>query len=209
MIDSTIDTVRDNGKDGGYHMGRERKFNTKDLFLCTKKLIMQTGYEGFTIGQLAKQLNVTRTAIYKYYQNKDELLLDFMVTEMKDVVTSFSSLPKDLPFLDKIQRLLEEIFRHKDLHFILGMQELIPDKNEPHIVAKKKQLALMHRELYHPLIHMMEQGKKEGYIEADMPNELLLGFVFQSIAIPNHSGMDREQLFQYTKKMILNGILKK
>jgi hypothetical protein len=54
----------------------------------------------------------------------------------------------------------------------------------------------------------VEQGKKEGYIEKDMPNELLLGFVFQSIAIPNHSGMDKEQLFQYTKKMILNGILK-
>ena len=33
----------------------------------------------------------------------------------------------------------------------------------------------------------------------DLPNELLLGFIFQSISIPNHSGMDAEQVLIYTK----------
>ncbi|MFF2591149.1 TetR/AcrR family transcriptional regulator [Peribacillus butanolivorans] len=183
--------------------------NTVDLFLCTKKLIIQTGYEGFTIGQLATQLDVTRSAIYKYYQNKDELLLDFMVEEMKNTLASFSSLSESLPFLEKINLLLQKIFTHKDLHLILGIQDVIPTKGDPQLEAKKNHLSLMHRELYKPLIHVVQQGKIEGFIEMDMPNELLLGFIFQSISIPNHSGMNAEQVLIYTKKLILNGILKK
>lgn len=190
-------------------MGRARKFNTVDLFICTKKLIIQTGYEGFTIGQLAKQLNVTRTAIYKYYQNKDELLLDFMIEEMKNTLASFSSLSESSTFLEKINLLLHKIFIYKDLHLILGIQDVIPTKGDSQLEAKKKQLSLMHHELYKPLIHVVQQGKIEGFIEMDMPNELLLGFIFQSISIPNHSGMDAEQVFTYTEKLILNGILKK
>ena len=188
-------------------MGRDRKFNTVDLFLCTKKLIIKTGYEGFTIGQLATQLNVSRAAIYKYYPNKDELLFDFMLEEMKNTLTSFSSIPEELPFLEKIDLLLQKIFMYKDLHLILGMQEVIPTKDAPLLKAKKDQLSLMHRELYMPLIHLVQQGKTEGYIEMDLPNELLLGFIFQSISIPNHSGIDAEKVFVYTKKLILNGIL--
>jgi AcrR family transcriptional regulator len=190
-------------------MGRDRKFNTVDLFLCTKKLIIQTGYEGFTIGQLAKQLNVTRSAIYKYYQNKDELLLDFMVEEMKNTLASFSSLSKSLPFLEKINLLLEKIFTYKDLHLILGIGDVIPTKGNPQLEAKKNQLSLMHHELYNPLIHVVQQGKTEGFIEMDIPNELLLGFIFQSINVPNHSGMNAEQALNFTKKLILNGIIKK
>ncbi|SHF08879.1 transcriptional regulator, TetR family [Seinonella peptonophila] len=189
-------------------MGRDRKFSTFDLFLCTKKLIIQTGYEGFTIGQLATQLNVSRAAIYKYYQNKDELLLDFMIEEMKNTLKSFSSIPEELPFLEKVNTLLQKIFMYKDLHLILGIQEVIPTKGAPLLEGKKRHLSLMHRELYKPLIHLVQQGKSEGYIEMDLPNDLLLGFIFQSISIPNHSGMDTEKAFFYTKKLILNGILK-
>ena len=190
-------------------MGRDRKFNTVDLFLCTKKLIIKTGYEGFTIGQLATQLNVSRAAIYKYYPNKDELLFDFMLEEMKNTVTSFSSIPEELPFLEKIDLLLQKIFMYKDLHLILGMQEVIPTKDAPLLKAKKEQLSLMHRELYMPLIHLVQQGKAGGYIEMDLPNEFVLGFIFQSISIPNHSGIDDEKAFIYTKRLILNGILNK
>ncbi|MBY0064367.1 TetR/AcrR family transcriptional regulator [Priestia aryabhattai] len=188
-------------------MARGRKFDTIDLFRSTKKLIIQTGYEGFTIGQLAKELNVTRAAIYKYYQNKDELLLDFMLDEITNTLTSFSSIPKELPFLEKLDLLLEKIFMYKDLHLILGIG--IPTKNIPLLEAKKEKLSHMHHELYKPLIHIVQQGKEEGFIDMDMPNEMLLGFIFQSISIPNHSGMDAEQVLIYTKKLILDGIIKR
>ncbi|PGL71035.1 TetR/AcrR family transcriptional regulator [Bacillus sp. AFS055030] len=189
-------------------MGRDRKFNTVDLFLCTKKLILQTGYEGFTIGELAKMLDVSRAAIYKYYQNKDELLLDFMIEEMNNVLISFKTIPEEQTFLEKIDLLLKKIFMYKDLHLILGMQDIIPTKDAPHLENKKKKLSLMHRELYMPLVHIIQQGKKEGFIEMEIPNELLLGFIFQSISIPNHSGLDDEKLMDYIRNLILSGVIK-
>ena len=95
---------------------------------------------------------------------------------------------------------------YKDLHLILGIRNTYQECS--FFEAKKEQLSLMHRELYKPLIHLVQQGKDEGYIEMDLPNELLLGFIFQSISIPNHSGIDAEKVFVYTKQLILNGILK-
>ncbi|RLQ93649.1 TetR/AcrR family transcriptional regulator [Falsibacillus albus] len=189
-------------------MGRERKFNTVDLFVSAKKLIIQTGYEGFTIGQLAAELNVSRAAIYKYYRNKDELLLDLMLEEMKNTLSSFSSIPKEMPFLEKIDLLLQKIFQYKDLHLILGIQGLINTKDAPLLEEKQNHLSQMHHELYKPLFHMVQQGKTDGYIDMDLPNELLIGFIFQSISIPNHSGMASEKVLEHTKKMILNGIIK-
>lgn len=189
-------------------MGRDRKFNSVDLFLCTKKLILQIGYEGFTIGQLAKMLDVSRAAIYKYYQNKDELLMDFMLEEMNNVLISFKSIPEEQTFLEKIDLLLQKIFMYKDLHLILGMQEIIPTKNAPDLEIKKQKLSHMHKELYMPLVQIIQQGKKEGFIDMEIPNELLIGFIFQSISIPNHSGLEDGKLMDYTKNLILKGIMK-
>lgn len=66
---------------------------------------------------------------------------------------------------------MQKIFVYKDLHLIIGIQEFIPTKDAPLLEAKKKHLSLMHHELYKPLIHVVQQGKIEGYIEMDLPNE--------------------------------------
>ena len=62
-------------------MARERKFSTDDLFQASKQLLLQHGYEGFTFSLLADQFDVCR-ALYKYYENKEELITDFMIYEM-------------------------------------------------------------------------------------------------------------------------------
>lgn len=57
-------------------MARERKFTRDDLYETTKYMLLENGYEGFTFSKLAEKLNVSRGAIYKYFNNKDELITD-------------------------------------------------------------------------------------------------------------------------------------
>ncbi|WP_339261191.1 TetR/AcrR family transcriptional regulator [Lysinibacillus sp. FSL K6-3209] len=187
-------------------MGRDRKFSTLDLFLESKKLVLAVGYEGFTIARLAESLEVSRAAIYKYYTNKDELLMDFMLHEMDKSVKDLLSIPAELSYLDQLDELLHSIFRSKDLHLLLGIAEIIPTTNKPHMQEKKEKLSAMHFNMYGPLMRIVQQGKKEGFVDDDIPNDLVLGFIFQSINIPNHSQMDEVQFFNFTKLLILNGV---
>lgn len=188
------------------YMGRDRKFSTLDLFLESKKLVLAVGYEGFTIARLAESLEVSRAAIYKYYTNKDELLMDFMLHEMDKSVKDLLSIPAELSYLDQLDELLHSIFRSKDLHLLLGIAEIISTTNKPHMQEKKEKLSAMHFNMYGPLMRIVQQGKKEGFVDADIPNDLVLGFIFQSINIPNHSQMDEVQFFNFTKLLILNGV---
>lgn len=67
-------------------MARERKFSKDDLFRNVKHILLQHGYEGFTISLLADMLEVSRGALYKYYVNKNELITQFMIYEMEQFI---------------------------------------------------------------------------------------------------------------------------
>lgn len=187
-------------------MGRNRKFSKFDLFKETNKLILMNGYEGFTISNLAENLSISRAAIYKYYPNKDELLMDFMIHEMTKFLDDLKKVDTTKPFMQQLEHLLTTIFRSKDLHQILGVSDIIPNNNNAVIIQKKEQLANMHRDMYHPLIQMVELGKVQHEIDNNTPNEIILGFIFQSINIPNYSQIDEKQFLQHVKRLILHGI---
>ena len=187
-------------------MGRDRKFSTLDLFIETKKLVLVVGYEGFTIARLAEALDVSRAAIYKYYTNKDELLMDFMLHEMEKAVKDLISIPQELPYLEQLDALLRSIFRYKDLHLLLGLTEMIPTAKKPVLQEKKEQLLAMHHNMYDPLMRMVEKGKEENYVDPAIPNDLVLAFIFQSINIPNYSQLEESQFYHFTKLLILNGV---
>lgn len=67
-------------------MARERKFTEEELFVAVKHILLAQGYEGFTFSLLADRLEVSRGAIYKYYENKESLITQFMVYEMDQFI---------------------------------------------------------------------------------------------------------------------------
>ncbi len=64
-------------------MARESKFTIDELYTKTRSFFIHHGYDGFHFGLLAERLGVTRSALYKYYRNKDELITEFMLYEME------------------------------------------------------------------------------------------------------------------------------
>lgn len=186
-------------------MGRDRKFTSHELLHAAKELVLKTGYEGFTFGQLGKELDVSRAAIYKYYTNKDELLMDVMLDAMSISTQMLQSIDNTVSFHDQLSSLLDKIMKMKDLHQTLSIMRFIPDTVDT-IQQKKQQLNNMHHLLYAPLNHVVEQGKREGIINNSIPNELILGFIFQTIEIPNMNQLDEVTYMRHIHQFILHGI---
>ncbi len=189
-------------------MPRVRKFSSSEIFSETKKLLLSNGYNGFTIRLLADALDVSRAAIYKYYTNKDELIIDFMIHEMSILIEDLKEIDQTARFEIQMENLLACSFKMKHLQEGLGIASIISDSGNGQVARKKERLEELHKSMYQPMERMIALGKIEGVLSDHLPDALILGFIFQSIAIPNHMNLPEKHFRKLIFDMICTGIYK-
>ncbi|HWL12631.1 MAG TPA: TetR/AcrR family transcriptional regulator [Ureibacillus sp.] len=189
-------------------MARERKFSTDDLYRATKQLLLQHGYEGFSFSLLAENLNISRGAIYKYFENREELISNFMQFEMKLFLGELKEIEKKESFDEKLTFLLEVIFRNSTIPQLIEIGQRLPINENAKVKENILHLENMHLDMYKYLQGFIEQGKQEEKLNAAIPDSLILGIIFQSIMIPNHFGIPQSQWVRSIKEVLCHGILK-
>lgn len=187
-------------------MARERKFSTKELFQTTKQSLIELGYDGFTFSLLADKLNVARGTLYKYYENKDELISSFLVFEMNEFLLELKQIDTIKGFKRQFDFLLSLIFNHHEVQHFLGMTHQLAKEANEKVKVNIEKLNMQHLEMYKHLESFIHLGKKEKYLKSEIPDGLLLGFIFQSIAIPNHFGVPHAEWVENIKHIICHGM---
>lgn len=112
-------------------MARERKFTKENLFEATKDLLLDLGYEGFTFSLLAEKLDVYRGALYKYYKNKEELVMDYMSFHMYHFMEDIEGLEAYKDFKSQFDFLIRIMYKHSKIHQILKASNHIPAQTNP------------------------------------------------------------------------------
>ncbi|WP_078381869.1 TetR/AcrR family transcriptional regulator [Sutcliffiella halmapala] len=189
-------------------MARDRKFTDAELFDATKLLLLQHGYEGFTFSILADHLEVSRGALYKYYVNKEELITEFMLYEMNQFLDELKGIDSVTGFEAQFDFLINLIFRHTTIYKIIEIVQHVPTDSNEKVRSNRDKLDKLHLAMYHNLQDFIRLGKEEQRLKRDLPDGLLLGFIFQSIAIPNHFGVPREEWVSAIKEIISHGMFK-
>ncbi|AEB30569.1 transcriptional regulator, TetR family [Carnobacterium sp. 17-4] len=188
-------------------MAREKKFSTDDIYLQTHNLLIKEGYEKFSFSLLAKSLKVSRAAIYKYYTNKDELISDYLVGQMKQMMEEFHQINLSLDFTDQFDQLFELIFKYREVHLI---SNALPHDKMVISTEKQKQKELISGEVHGHFFNYIQQfiqtGKTNGYIKKEIPDSLIVGIIFHSINIPDHSNLSSKERAYFIKMIIKNGI---
>jgi TetR/AcrR family transcriptional regulator, repressor of fatR-cypB operon len=194
---------------GGVDMARERKFSTDELFQATKLLLLKQGYEGFTFSLLADYLHVSRGAIYKYYENKEELISEFMLYEMNHFLEDIKGIEQIDSFQDQLDFLIRIMFKNEKIQPLIEMGKEIPINTNQKARENKVKLDLLHLHMYHFLQEFVYKGKDEKILKASIPDTLILGYIFQSVSIPNHFDIPHQEWVDSIKEMICHGILKR
>lgn len=189
-------------------MGRTKKFTDEQLWQAIQELLLDVGYDAFTVSLLAEKMGVSRAVIYKYYPNKEELVIQFMLEKMKYSIQYLSEVQQSQPFLQMFRDLLKRIYDMKDLHQVLGFTSKIGNKSEV-VKEKKTILSSMHQNLYEPLLSVVAKGKEEGLIQQHQNDFVLLSFIFTAIDMPNHLQLSEEAFLINLEQLLLNGILNK
>ncbi|KAA9016955.1 TetR/AcrR family transcriptional regulator [Niallia endozanthoxylica] len=188
-------------------MARERKFSKEELFHETKELLLLHGYEGFSFSVLADHLHVSRGTIYKYYDNKEELVTSLMIHEMNQFLSDLKEIEQYPGFDAQFDFLLEVILKKREIHRFIGINAQIPIGTNESVKKNKEVLDKLHLDMYGYLQNFIQLGKKESKLKPHLANGLMLGFIFQSVAIPNHFGIPHAEWIQSIKEIISHGML--
>lgn len=197
------------GSSGVKVMARERKFTDEHLFQATKQMIINDGYEAFTFSKLASILNVSRGSIYKYYENKDELISEFLMYEMNRFLNDFNELDKSGDFQTQFDLLIDFIFEQSNIHQVLEIIHQIPINTTKRVEDNKSRLSEYYVDMYKQFQGFIDLGRKENAIKSHLPTPVLLGMIFQTIAIPNHFGIPQVEWIASIKEILSHGMFNK
>jgi TetR/AcrR family transcriptional regulator, repressor of fatR-cypB operon len=186
-------------------MARERKFSREELYLETKELLLHHGYEGYTFTLLANQLDISRAAIYKYYDNKEELLSEYMLYELTNFLNELKKVSREKTFSDQFHALFEFIFADMSLYRLRDIGLQIPKANKK-VADNKQKISKIIAELYTSLQHFIDLGRSEKKLRDDIPNSLIIGMIFQTVNIPNTEKIPHEDWVKKIKDVICHGI---
>lgn len=119
-------------------MMAKQKMNIDELYAATGKILVEKGYAGFHFKLVADQLNVSRSTIYEYFSNKDELIASLMVHLMDTIMAEYEGLDVLSDPLDKLRRIFDSFMKYAHLHQILLFAPFVNNESSP---AVKRDLA--------------------------------------------------------------------
>lgn len=186
-------------------MARERKFNTVELFHEAKQLLLQHGYDGFTFSLLADRMEISRAALYKYYDNKEKLITDFMIYEMEEFLHELKEIEKLEGFEQQFDFLIDLIFKKTEVHELIRAAQQVMERMEDATTNKNK-LEKLPLDMYNFLQSFILLGKEEGKLKQHLPDGLIIGFILQTVAIPNHFGIPKAEWIHSIKEIISQGM---
>ena len=165
------------------------------------------GIKKSTIEEIAAAAAVSKVTLYKYYKNKDELLLGILEKEGEVILQKFRSvLAAGKPFPEKFREInnIGEKLMHK---FASDLQ--LDMANDLYLIADG--LEKFNEKHTYPFIReLIEQGKKQKAIRDEVNADAFV-FIAKSLRYAVYNGFikDNSQLHQmgyYIKDIIWNGM---
>lgn len=143
----------------------------------TQDKFLSEGFHKTTIEEIARELNVSKNTIYKYFPGKEELLkaciFDMIEKTKTKIDLAISSRANAIEKLQDILDILSKtIIRFSD-KFMRDVQI-----HTPHIWEQID--GIRQKFMYANIMKIIEQGKKEKYFR-DFPTELILTVFISSV----------------------------
>ncbi len=187
-------------------MARERKFTTRELFHAVKHLLLEHGYDAFHFGLMAERLEVSRASLYKYYKNKDELITALMNDEMDAFLVELAAVEQIEGFEAQYDRLVDLFFQKKDVLPLIQIARHMMQRMEADSQQQRQQLEQLPLAMYETLQRLIAQGKQAGVLKAHLPDSVMLGLLFQTIAVPNHYNIPHAEWVAAMKEVLGQGM---
>ncbi|MBN8234611.1 TetR/AcrR family transcriptional regulator [Halobacillus kuroshimensis] len=190
-------------------MGRKRILTKDDILNVTGEVLRNGGIQEVHFKKLAEELQVSRSTLYEYFKNKEELILSYMRAMMDEMNRKIQAVPPELPPNEKLKQLLHIFLEHADTYHI--------DQMIHELQTSDKQVALfykteVHKDLMktHQLMgSWIEEAKEAGIWTTDVSSTLISDVIFHSILFSNRKKIGAEDMTEQLFQMMEHGLSKR
>lgn len=155
---------------------RRKEQSKEDIRKAAWELFSQFGVEKVSIVDIARKAGVSQATIYNNFDSKDALAREFVTNAVEQLVNSVQAvLLTDKPYWEKMTefiRFISEMMTqgktpNMDITAFNNSHDLLndPDLKKVRASAEEKMLGM--------LFALVQEGKKEGQIRADLSEEAL------------------------------------
>ncbi|MGG1659081.1 TetR/AcrR family transcriptional regulator [Brevibacillus sp. NRS-1366] len=163
-----------------------QKLHIDELYEVTGKILIEKGYAGFHFKLVSDQLNVSRSTIYEYFSNKDELIASLMVHLMDTIMAEYDGLDHGEAPLKRLRMIFDSFMKYAHIHQILLFAPFVNREATATVKKAMTTLRQQHHTLNRMLTDVIDTCKEVGSIRADIPSSLVAGLLFQAIQIPKN-----------------------
>ncbi|WP_394217337.1 TetR/AcrR family transcriptional regulator [Halobacillus trueperi] len=187
-------------------MGRKRILTKEEILKETGVLLRKEGIHGVHFKKLSTELQVSRSTLYEYFKNKEDLILSYMRNMMEEMTLQIESIPETDPPNKKLYSLLFIFLDHAETHHIDQMiRELQSSDHTLALFYRTK----IHEDLmgtYDQMLNWIDDAKNTGIWKKDIESEMVADLIFHSILFPTRHKFGVKEMTDQLFRMIEYGV---
>ena len=187
-------------------MGRKKALTETDIFEVTGEILKEEGLQGVHFKKVADRLDVGRSTLYEYFENKDDLLIAYMKRLMDDMNQKVEDIPVQLPANEKLYKLLLILLEHTQLHQIDRMIRDLQSSDKHAALFYKEELDVDLMRTYELMKRWIEDAKDQGVWKHTIDSGLIGDIIFHSILFPNREKMGVESMARQLFELLEHGM---
>ncbi|WP_299394545.1 TetR/AcrR family transcriptional regulator [uncultured Gelidibacter sp.] len=174
-----------------------------DLLECSILNFTQFGSKGFTLDELASSLGISKKTIYKYFDNKEDLvsqslkhLLDKYLADIDGIINNATEDPIEKIIL--IYKKGFEYLKHFKPSFLFGIKKYYPK-------ADKVFTDFSEQQVHGTILSLLKEAKQKGLLQENIQINLICDLYFLRI---DNIAFKNDNLFDlYSNTVILNHLI--
>ena len=190
----------------------EGQARNEEVFRTAARLMVERGYVGTSMGDLADAVGMTKAGLYHHIKSKQDLLFQILHFAMTALEREVIEPARDLP--DPEERLREMIRCHVRGLFEHGLEFTLLFPERRHLEPAQREVISEQLDAYLGLIRVaMRELRDEGRLQ-DLDIEVAANHILQTIAgiarwFPERRAVTETRLVEQTVNFNLSAVLKR
>ncbi len=159
---------------------REREQRMHDILQAARTVFVLSGLQGASMEKIAAQAELAKGTLYRYFRNRDELLLTLLIDDLTLLTEKMERVAKSNQKTDnKLMKAVETFYtfsKDNELFYSVITQVNMCDLlgGQAGETDTMVQFSVLHQRMMDSLTQMLEKGVEEGMFHLDKPAKYIV-----------------------------------
>jgi TetR/AcrR family transcriptional regulator, fatty acid metabolism regulator protein len=158
---------------------RQRQQREQLILQATADVLTEKGYDAMSMEDVASRVGISRAAIYLHFPSKEDLVLALLQHGIETSTERLDALlAEKMPPREKVRAIIERSYGSKQQPSFQVFNALM---HSPTFFSKAAEKRTTMGDLWQPTVQrltaLLEQGKRTGDFDPDMPTQLMVGLL--------------------------------